>query len=64
MNQIVEQLDKNYERRIERGVMNDVPYISTRHIDPIGNPVWGETCLKNKNPKMFAELEEAMEKAA
>lgn len=64
MDAVIGQLDNNYKIKFERGVNGDkVPYISIEHIDPLGNPVWGETCFKDIKPEKFAELEEAMERA-
>ena len=63
MNTITRPLDENYQIKFEREIMDGVPYISTRHIDPLGNEVWGENCFKDSNLKKFTKLEEAMENA-
>ena len=61
MNQIIKPIDEHYQIKFERGIMYGVPYISTKHIDPIGNEVWGRICLKNRDIQKFTKLEEAME---
>ncbi len=61
MDKIVRQLDENYQIKFERGIMDGVPYISTKHIDPLGNEVWGRICLKKRDLEKFTKLDETME---
>ena len=58
---MTQTLDKHYELKIEKRNIGKISYISTKHIDPLGNEVWGRICREDINPEKFIELERVME---